>query len=81
MNAAQKADMDFIFAGINGAGVLNYVTVWYIKAEKYMHEYNFMDRAAETSIKHPLRRTLVQDKYGQLMTYNTVDKHGGAVLI
>lgn len=40
MNAAQKADMDVIFNGVNGAGVLDYVTAWYIKAAKYMQTFN-----------------------------------------
>ncbi|MCL1493628.1 MAG: N-6 DNA methylase [Pseudanabaena sp. Salubria-1] len=31
-NAQQKADMELIFAGVNGSGVLDYVTPWYIKA-------------------------------------------------
>jgi hypothetical protein len=65
-NAAQKADMDLIFNGVNGAGVLDYVTAWYIKAAKYMQEYNFMDQAEDTSIDQPFRRTLVQDNNGQL---------------
>ncbi len=40
LSAAQKADTDIIFNGVNGAGVLDYVTAWYIKAAKYMQEYN-----------------------------------------
>ncbi|MCU7552143.1 hypothetical protein OCK74_23695 [Chitinophagaceae bacterium LB-8] len=39
-NAFQKEDMDLVFAGINGAGVLDYVTAWYIKAAQYMQEYS-----------------------------------------
>lgn len=35
-NAEQKEDMDAVFAGINGAGVLDYVTAWYILAAKYI---------------------------------------------
>ncbi len=42
----QKADMDFILQGVNGAGLLDYVTAWYIKAAKYMETYN--DTASET---------------------------------
>jgi hypothetical protein len=68
----QKADMDIIFNGVNGAGLLDYVTAWYIKAAKYMQEYNViqslskdMDQADETSMEQPLR-TLVQDNNGQL---------------
>jgi type I restriction-modification system DNA methylase subunit len=36
-NAEQKADMDLIWAGVNGAGVLDYVTCWYIKAAQYLN--------------------------------------------
>ena len=39
-NPSQKSDMELIFNGVNGAGVLDYVTAWYIKAAKYLQEYN-----------------------------------------
>ena len=32
----QKKDMNLIFAAVNGAGVLDYVTAWYIKAAQYI---------------------------------------------
>ncbi len=32
----QKEDMKIIFDGVKGAGVLDYVTAWYIKAAKYI---------------------------------------------
>jgi hypothetical protein len=35
-NTEQKKDMENVFAGVNGAGVLDYVTAWYIKAAQYM---------------------------------------------
>jgi hypothetical protein len=37
-NAEQKQDIDEIFAGVKGAGVLDYVTCWYIKAAQYIHD-------------------------------------------
>jgi hypothetical protein len=37
-NAEQKQDMDNVFADVNGAGVLDYVTAWYIKAALYMQQ-------------------------------------------
>ena len=43
-NAEQKADMEMVFAGVNGAGVLDYVTAWYIKAAKYLQEYQTEDK-------------------------------------
>lgn len=38
--AAQKADMEYIFSGVNGAGVLDYVSAWYMKAVNYVREDN-----------------------------------------
>ncbi len=35
-NAEQKTDMERIFAKVKGAGVLDYVTAWYMKAVNYM---------------------------------------------
>ncbi len=35
-NEQQKKDISKIFEGVKGAGVLDYVTCWYIKAAKYM---------------------------------------------
>jgi len=39
-NAEQKKDMEMIFAGVKGAGVMDYVAAWYIKAARYMLRYN-----------------------------------------
>ncbi len=35
-NTGQKVDMDKVFEGVKGAGVLDYVTAWYIKAAQYI---------------------------------------------
>ncbi|HSW62596.1 MAG TPA: DNA methyltransferase [Dissulfurispiraceae bacterium] len=34
--ADQKADMEMIFSGVKSAGVLDYVTAWYLKAVQYL---------------------------------------------
>jgi len=39
-NAAQKTDMEKVFAGIKGAGVLDYVAAWYIKAAQFIKNTN-----------------------------------------
>ena len=39
-NTEQKSDMERVFAGVNGAGVLDYVTAWYIRAAQYLQKYN-----------------------------------------
>lgn len=37
-NAEQKTDMEHVFTGVKGAGVLDYVTAWYIKAVRYLRD-------------------------------------------
>ena len=37
-NTEQKNDMNIIFEGVSGAGVLDYVTAWYLKAAQYIHD-------------------------------------------
>ena len=36
----QKDDLELIFNGVSGAGVLDYVTAWYIKAAQYLQSTN-----------------------------------------
>lgn len=40
MNSEQRADLEGILNGVNGAGLLDYVTGWYIKAAEYMRDHN-----------------------------------------
>jgi hypothetical protein len=35
-NEAQKLDMNLVFNGVKGAGVLDYVTAWYLKAAQFI---------------------------------------------
>jgi hypothetical protein len=39
-NAQQKADMEKIFSGVKGAGVLDYVAGWYVKAAQLIQNTN-----------------------------------------
>ncbi|MDD3044876.1 MAG: class I SAM-dependent DNA methyltransferase [Candidatus Delongbacteria bacterium] len=39
-NESQKNDMKAMFCGIKGAGVLDYVTCWYLKASQYIQNTN-----------------------------------------
>lgn len=39
-NEQQNQDMDLIFGNLKGAGVLDYVTTWYIKASQYIQNTN-----------------------------------------
>ncbi len=42
-NAEQKVDMDNVFLGVNGAGVLDYVAAWYIRAAQNMQKANAVE--------------------------------------
>ncbi|MFA5782643.1 MAG: DNA methyltransferase, partial [Bacteroidales bacterium] len=50
-NESQKADIDKIFLGVKGAGVLDYVTCWYIKAAQYMQQYSPADQQTDSRIQ------------------------------
>jgi len=39
-NEQQKIDMDKVFHGVNGTGILDYVTAWYVKAGEYIRDTN-----------------------------------------
>ncbi|HET7115132.1 MAG TPA: DNA methyltransferase [Hanamia sp.] len=43
-NTEQKMDMDLIFNGVKGAGVLDYVSAWYIKAAQYLKQNNVLEK-------------------------------------
>jgi type I restriction-modification system DNA methylase subunit len=45
---SQKKDMSLIFGGLKGAGVLDYVTCWYIKTAEYIKKHS-LTRAALVS--------------------------------
>ena len=51
-NNEQKEDMENIFTSVNGAGVLDYVTCWYIKAGQYLATYSSNTIAIGTTIFH-----------------------------
>lgn len=43
-SAEQKADMELTYSGVHGAGVLDYVTTWYIKAANYLRQYQSAEK-------------------------------------
>ncbi|APW46493.1 hypothetical protein RA876_09040 [Rhodoferax antarcticus] len=50
----QKTDLELVMHGINGAGDLDYVAAWYVKAAKYLH-VAAPARAAQMPGAHTLR--------------------------
>ena len=53
MSDAQRADARAVFAGIDGAGLLDFVAAWYVKAARYL-------RAAEMLLKNELPAQAIQ---------------------
>ncbi len=54
-NQEQKYDMKIIFKDVKGAGILDYVTAWYIKAAQYLKKYN----TEETDLKSDTKVSFV----------------------
>jgi len=54
-NGEQKSDMETIFFNVKGAGVLDYVTAWYMKAAQYLETFN----SIETNNKNKTRVAFV----------------------
>jgi len=42
-NDEQRKDIEAIFKGVNSAGLLDYVTCWYIKSAQYMEKVNALE--------------------------------------
>lgn len=66
MSEKQRADIENLFEKVKGAGTLDYVSGWYIKAARYMKEYNFIKLNKDTSIDLPPRSTLIPPNNEQL---------------
>jgi hypothetical protein len=49
-NVSQKSDMELVFSGVKGAGVLDYVTAWYIKAAQYLEKNNIANSPGRTTV-------------------------------
>ena len=47
-NTEQKAEMELVFSGVKGAGVLDYVTAWYLKAVRYIRTDENVSALLET---------------------------------
>ncbi|MCG7857239.1 hypothetical protein MD537_09680 [Flavihumibacter sediminis] len=45
----QKKDMDKLFIGVENAGLLDYVSAWYIKAAKYLEQFQFNSNRQENN--------------------------------
>ena len=44
-NESQRKDIEIVFNGVRGSGLLDYVACWYIKAAEYMREVNSLEES------------------------------------
>jgi hypothetical protein len=69
----QKADMDLIFHGVKGAGVLDFVAAWYLKAAQYMQGRRV--RAAFVSTNSIAQGEQVGVLWGELLNKYRIKIH------
>jgi len=43
MSDAQRKDVATVFSGVKGAGILDYVAGWYLKAAEFRHGWKLPD--------------------------------------
>lgn len=48
---SQKEDMELVFHGVKGAGLLDYVTAWYIRSAQYLEKYNTAEILSKNAVK------------------------------
>lgn len=70
---AQKADMEQVFAGINGAGILDYVAAWYIKAAQLIQ--NTATKVAFVSTNSIVQGEQVSILWNLLFNYYKIKIH------
>ena len=59
-NTEQKGDMNLIFNSVNGAGVLDYVTAWYLKAANYLKKHNTENSEIQTKVAFVSTNSIAQ---------------------
>jgi len=57
MTEVQRNEIKALFHNVDGSGVLDYVTGWYIKAAKYMREFNLIVNGTKQSSETELTKT------------------------
>jgi hypothetical protein len=72
-NEAQKADMELVFNGVQGAGVLDYVSAWYLKAAQYIQ--NTMTKVAFVSTNSISQGEQVGVLWGVLFNFYKIKIH------
>jgi len=72
-STAQKDDLKQVFQGVKGAGVLDYVTCWYVLAAKYMQGTNI--KAAFVSTNSIAQGEQVGILWGELFNHYHIKIH------
>lgn len=69
----QKADIDLVFAQVNGSGVLDYVACWYLKAAQYIQ--NTQTKVAFVSTNSLAQGEQVSILWGLLFNFYKIKIH------
>ncbi len=72
---AQKKDMQIVFSGTKGYGVLDYVCAWYIKAAKYLQTCNKMVKCAFVSTSSVSQGEQIGILWNQLLNFYKIKIH------
>ncbi len=76
--AEQKSDMELIWRGVNGAGVLDYVSCWYLKAAQYLNSYSQQtdeDNEDETKVAFVSTNSIAQGEQVGILWNELFNKH------
>jgi N-6 DNA Methylase len=66
-SAAQKADMAVVMQGVEGSGVLDFVTAWYVKAARYIKAENWgTGKWGQIPIQDDTLTSAQAEKWGQI---------------
>lgn len=73
LSTGQRDDMDRVFEGVEGAGLLDYVTAWYLLAAKYMESDKGLKNNETTKVAFVSTNSVIQGEqvsilWGPLMT-------------
>lgn len=77
----QKEDLELIFDGVSGAGVLDFVTAWYINASDYVKKYQTQKLSStKTKIAFVSTNSIIQGEqvgilWGRLFSYYQIKIH------
>ncbi|MBC7688716.1 MAG: class I SAM-dependent DNA methyltransferase, partial [Aquabacterium sp.] len=73
--ASQKSDMEQIFSGVNGAGILDYVAAWYIKSAQYLNFKNDEKNVRQTKVAFVSTNSIAQGEQVAILWQELYNKY------